>query len=119
MTTQEAKQIIMDDFMARYYQWMQDRIDLNDDDYGWKYGWQKSEKLMKLKDNLTAVAVFQKYIEPMRTDEKIEKQFGIERRIVWELSKEKFFSSSQKQWHMYYFISQQTAKEIYKLYKGK
>lgn len=110
----EAKELIKKDFMDRYNTWMQDRFDLNDHDYGWKYGWQKSEKLMSLKDNLTAVAMFQKYIYPVRRDEKFASEVGIAKEVVWELSHEKWLSSVQKKWELRYYINQKTAKEIWK-----
>lgn len=119
MKVPEAKEIIKKDFMDRYNTWMQDRFELNDHDYGWKYGWQKSEKLMSLKDNLTAVAMFQKYIYPVRRVEKFAREVGIEKEVVWELSTEKWLSSVQKKWELYYFISQKTAKEIWKEYHSK
>ena len=119
MTCNEAKDAIKKEFMSRYERWMLDRIELNDNDYGWKYGWQKSEKLMSLKDNLTAVAMFQKYIYPMRKVETLEKEIGVERKAIFELAREGWMSAVQRKWAMYYFVSQQRAKEIWKEAKGK
>lgn len=110
----EAREKIKAEFMARYNEWFADRINLSDHDYGWKYGWQKNEKLMSLKDNLTAVAMFQKYIYPVRDWEKMEKELGVSRQIIWALSREGFLSEQQRKWKTAYFISQKTAKEIWK-----
>lgn len=114
MTTSEAKEIIKKEFMDRYYTWMQDRFNLNDHDYGWKYGWCKSEKMLALKDNLKTVAIFHKYFYPNRRVERIEKELGIDRKIIWELSREKWISDCQHDWKTYYFVSQARAKEIWK-----
>lgn len=116
---EQAKEIFKSEFMERYDEWFMDRVELNDHDYGWKYGWQKSEKLLNLKDNLTAVAMFQKYIYPSRRDEKIEEQLGIEKQVVWALSSEGWLSSIQRNWKNLYFVNQQRAKEIWKEARGK
>lgn len=115
MNNEEAKAKIMSEFMDRYYQWMEDRFDLDDNDYGRKYGWQKSEKLMKLKDNLTAVTMFQKYIFSGKTESGWNKS-GIDSRTVWSLACEGWLSRSEGHYRRptFYYISQQRAKEIYK-----
>lgn len=115
MTNEEAKAKIVDEFMKRYDEWFKDRNDLNDKEYGKKYGWQKSERLMKLKDNLTAVTFFQKYIFSGKTYEGWEKS-GIDRKIVWALAREGWFSVNEGNYRRptYYYFSQQRAKEIYK-----
>lgn len=122
MTTKEAKEKIKAHFMEVYYEWMQDRVDLNDHDYGWKYGFQKSEKLMALKDNLTAVTYCQKYINSCYWDVDRWEKFGINRQIVWELAREGWLSE-QMYWKRgkktVYYLSQQKAKEIWKEAKGK
>lgn len=116
MTTEEAKAILKKAFIDKYNEWMRDRLELDAHDYGWKYGWQKSEKLMTLKDSIGAVTMFQKYIHATRRDIELEKEFGIDRRVIWDLTKEKWLSSVQKEWALYYFISQKTAKEIWREY---
>lgn len=121
MTTAEAKEAIKKEFMDRYEEWMRDRFDLDDWSYGRKYGWQKSEKLMTLKDNLTAIVFFQKYIFSGKTQEGWERS-GIDRKAVWALSgTEGWLSRSEGHYRRptFYFITQQRAKEIWKEYKGK
>ena len=120
MTIAEAKKAIKKEFMERYEQWMKDRFELNDHDYGWKYGWQKSEKLMSLKDNLTAVTFFQKYIFSGKTQEGWEKS-GVIRQAVWGLASEGWLSREDGHYKRptYYFVNQQRAKEIWKEARGK
>lgn len=121
MNTVEAKEAIKKEFMSRYEQWMLDRNDLDDYAYGRKYGWQKSEKLMSLKDNLTAVAFFQKYIFCGKTWEGWER-LGIDRKAVWALAgQEGWLSVNEGHYKRptYYYITQQRAKEIWKEAKGK
>ena len=119
MTLEETRATIKAEFMDRYDQWMKDRIELNDHDYGWKYGWQKTEKLMGLKDSLTAVVMFQQYIYPMRNADKLEKELGIDRKDIWRPASEKWLSEKQAKWNTFYYISQRVAKEIWKEAKGK
>lgn len=117
----DTKTRIKQEFMDRYAQWLSDRFDLNDHDYGWKYGWQKSEKLLNLKDNLQAVIFFQKYIFSGRYLPAWEKE-GYDRKEIWRLSREGFLSNKEySDWEAratgrtsFYYISQNTAKMIYK-----
>ena len=115
MNIEEAKAKIKSEFMGRYYQWLADRFDLDDNQYGQKYGWQKSEKLMKLNDNLTAVTMFQKYIFSGKTESGWCRS-GIDKREVWSLACEGWLSRSDGNYRRptFYYISQQRAKEIYK-----
>lgn len=119
----KAKEIIKKNFIDCYYEWMKDRTELNDHDYGMKYGWQKSDKLMNLKDNLTAVTFYQKYINSFYWDSnQWEKKFGIDRKIIWQLTIEKWLSEQMFWKHgksTVYYINQQRAKEIWKEAKGK
>lgn len=126
MTKEEARAEIQREFMERYDQWMVDRFELDDHDYGWKYGWTKSEKLMTLKDSIKAVTMFQKYIFSGRYLPKWEAK-GFERRVLWDLVKDGWLSedvawSSQairegkENW---IYISQRTAKEIWRAVRGK
>jgi len=114
MTKAEAKKMIMDEFMATYDQWLIDRYELSDHDYGWKYGWVKSEKLLTLKDNLSAVTMFQKYIFDAGRNMPHWEKAGYESRAIWELYCDGFLSYRQNKWDGTYFISQKTAKLIYK-----
>ena len=126
MTSAEAKARIKEEFMTIYYEWLNDRNELSEKDYGMKYGWQKSDKLMNLKDNLTAVTFFQKYIFTGRWLPAWEKM-GYERKAIWELNREGFLSYQMySNWTArhtgrtdFFFISQKTAKEIYKEAKVK
>lgn len=117
MTAAEAKVKISEEFMNKFYEWLEDEKNLSDHDFGWKYGWCKPKKLHK--DNLKAVTAFQTYIFcSYRNNEQWEKA-GYERRVIWELCHESFLSEKMEKWHTYYYISQRTAKQIYKEYKGK
>lgn len=121
MTTEEARDTIKMAFMERYEQWMKDRFELDEMTYGRKYGWQKSERLMGLKDNLTAVAFFQKYIFSGKTEEGWKAE-GVEPRALWALAGTEGWISRQEGHYKrptYYCITQQRAKEIWKEYKGK
>lgn len=114
-----AVETIKAEFMARYEEWLNDLRNLNDHDFGWKYGWQRSERTRNLKDNLTAVAIFQQYFYPMRTYEKLEKDVNVPRQIIWALARDGWISESTRDRKAYYFISQKRAKEIWKEAKGR
>lgn len=119
MNTNEAKEMIKREFMSRYETWLRDRFDLDENEYGKKYGWMKSDKLMNLKDNLTAVTFFQKYIFSGKTQEGWEKS-GIDRKLIWMLAGSEGWLSVQEGHYKrptYYYIKQQRAKEIWKEYK--
>lgn len=115
-----ARMAIKKEFMERYEIWMKDRNGLDDREYGKKYGWQKSERLMSLKDNLTAVTFFQKYIFSGKTEGGWQKG-GIEPKEIWALAQEGWLSREDGHYKnpTFYYISQQRAKEIWKEYKGK
>ena len=125
MTTAEAKEKICREFLDIYREWFADRTALSDMEYGKKYGWQKSERLMSLKDNLQAVTFFQQYIFTGRWLPAWEKA-GYDRNSIWELSREGFLSYKYySNWQArasgrtdFYYISQKTAKEIYKAAKA-
>ena len=119
MTAAEAREKICEEFMAIYAEWFEDRCKLSDHDYGQKYGWGKSEKLMNLKDNLTAVAFFHKYIfSAFRSTARWE-EVGYEKQAIWQLNREGFLSYTQEKWKSFYYISQATAKKIYRERKMK
>lgn len=115
MKHEEAKALIIKEVMERYEIWMKDRFELDDMAYGKKYGWQKSEKLMSLKDNLTAVTFFQKYIFCGKT-EAGWKESGIEPRTIWSLAAEGWLSRNDGHYKRptYYYLSQKMMKEIWK-----
>lgn len=121
MTAEQAravelgKEVIKKEFMSRYELWFKERTELDDNEYSRKYGWQKSERLMSLKDNLTAVAFFQKYIFSGATQQRWE-QLGVNRIAVWALAAEGWFSRQEGNHRRptWYYLSQQRAKEIWK-----
>ena len=116
MTIQDAKEAIKKEFIERYNQWLSDRTELSDQEYGKKYGWQKSERLMSLKDNLTAVAFFQKYIFCGKTVDGWERS-GIDKKAIWALAgQDGWLSVNEGHYRRptYYYITQQRAKEIWK-----
>lgn len=124
MTAAEARAKIENEFLERYHEWFEDRTALTDREYADKYGWMKSEVLMNLKDNLTAVAFFQKYIFSGRWMPAWVKA-GYDRNAIWQLSNEGFLSYQMYSNYMaratgktdFYYLSQKTAKEIYKAHK--
>ena len=124
MTTAEAKAKIKKEFIERFYQWLDDEKNLSPNDYGWKYGWQKGDVLHQ--DNLKSVMTFQKYMFSGRWLPDWEKA-GYDSRIIWDLNKEGFLSYQMySNWMArntgktdFFFMSQKTAKEIYKEYKQK
>lgn len=117
----DAKERIKKEYMDAYYEWLEDRFKLSDNEYGRKYGWGKSESVMKLKDSIKAVIVFQKYIFTGRWLPAWEK-VGYNRSDIWRLHREGFLSYQMySNWNAratnrtdFFFISQKTAKEIYK-----
>ena len=116
MTAVEAKEVIKEEFMERYKEWLKDIAELNDHDFGWKYGWQKSERTrLALKDNLNGVVQFQKYFYPIRKAESF-KALGIEKEVIWELVKEGWLSEKIGYWKnpSRYFVRQEIAKQIWK-----
>lgn len=118
MTTAEAKGIIKQDFMKRYEEWLTDLREMNDHDFGWKYGWCRTGKIKEAKDNLNGVATFQKYFDKMRTFMEF-KAIGIDRETASALAREKWLSEAREKWEVYYFVSQRVAKEIWKEAKSK
>ena len=126
MTTAEAKQAIKDEFIKRFYEWLDDEKNLSDNDFGRKYGWGRGENSSLHKDNLKGVACFQKYFFQGRYIQGWEK-VGYDRRAIWQLNHEGFlsyqyYSNSQAKAlgrTEFYYISQKTAKEIFKEWKGK
>lgn len=124
MTTAEAKEMIKAEFIKRFYEWLDDEKNLAPYDYGRKYGWQKGEILHK--DNMKSVLTFQKYMFSGRWLPGWVKE-GYDRKIIWALHHEGFLSFAEHYDWMsrqtgktdFYFISQKTAREIYKEYKAR
>lgn len=112
MTAAEAQERIKEEFIRRYYEWLDDERNLSDHDYGWKYGWLKGPEPHR--DNQKSVMVFQSYMFcAYRRAEDWEDQ-GIPRQLIWQLVREGFLSEELKKRTTYYFISQRTAKALYK-----
>ena len=112
-----AKERIKAEFIRRYYEWLDDEKNLSDHDYGWKYGWKKGDQPHK--DNQKSVVVFQSYMfSAYRLADEWEKA-GFNRRDIWQLASEGFLSERMHKWKTYYYISQRTAKEIYKEHKNQ
>jgi hypothetical protein len=126
MTLEEARKKIEQEFMNKYYEFLKDVTELNDKDFGRKYGVTLSEEGKKKysKDSQASVISFQKNIFCGRyLPHWIE--VGFEKHTIWQLHKIGFLSY---QWIYnsnaiamgrtdFYYISQATAKEIYKAYK--
>ena len=111
------------EFIAKYYEWRSDLLALNDHDYSWKYGYAKPTK--DIKDNLTGVHAFAKYIFSGRYLPAWEAA-GYSKSAIWELHSEGLLSLDyHSNWYSrathkeyFYYITQAKAKEIYKAYKS-
>lgn len=125
MEIKEAKLRIATEFIAKYREWLDDynNPEISDRDLGWKYGWRRSAET--LKDTQKTMLWFQghifsgKYILQWKKD-------GIDLQTLVELNRSGFlsydFCSSHRARMLgktdFYYISQKTAKEIYKAYKN-
>lgn len=115
----EAKAKIEQEFISLYYEWRKDIADMSEHDFGWKYGFGKPKK--EIKDNLSGVVCFQKYGFQGRWIQGWERA-GYDRFTIWELVKKGFLSCKEySNWQArasrcteWVFISQATAKQIYK-----
>lgn len=120
MTTTEARAQISEEFMSMFHGWLQDYAEMPDLDYGRKYGWQKNPEV-EAKDNIKSLVRFQKYIFAGRWLPEWEKK-GYDRKTIWDLNRDGFLSYQMySNWNArasgktdFYYISQKTAKEIYK-----
>lgn len=123
--TMAARKMISAEFIARYYRWLSDYVELNDHDYGWKYGWSKSKSKPVMKDSISSLMTFQRHMFSGRWLPDWEKA-GYDRKVIWQLARDGFLSNKEYwNWHArasghtsWYFISQETAKKIYKSYRG-
>lgn len=122
MNTQEAKERITKEFITRYTEWFNDKTNLSDREYGMKYIYCRTEKVIALKDNLTAVSYFQSHIYNGKWRyEWIAEGYDFD--IIKQLAHEGFLSYTQY-YNMhkhpdtaYAYISQKLAKQIYKDHK--
>lgn len=114
MTPAEAKATITAEFIRRYDEWFDDIANLPDYEYGKKYGWKKTDKVLAFKKNQASYIYFQSYIYCGYAEWTFWLRKGYDRDTLNALLEEKFLSSVQKKWVDYLFISQATAKQIYK-----
>lgn len=123
MTVAEAKERITTEFIEAFYEWLDD-LKLPIDEY-WKKGYtSRPREDVVVKDNLQGIVRFQKNIFCGRWL-KHWKEFGFTYYILTELEKEGFLSH-QQYWNRYkhpdtdfFYISQKTAKAIYKENKAR
>lgn len=112
MTQEEAKTRITSEFIARYDEWFADFKNLSDNEYAKKYGWYKSDKVKT--SNQESYIYFQKYIFCGYGEFAKWLRDGYDRDVILGLLDEKFLSSKVQKWTTYCFISQGTAKQIYR-----
>lgn len=120
MTTNEAKEKICAEFIDKFHEWISDYADMPDAEYGRKYGWQKNPEI-PAKNDMKSLMRFQKYIFSGMWLPAWEKA-GYERNVIWDLHREGFLSYQMySNWTArhtgrtdFYYISQKTAKDIYK-----
>ena len=128
MTIEEAKKKIELGFIERYYEFLKDvnEKEINDKDFGWKYGYVLTNDMKQKfsKDTQANLIWFQSHIFSGCWLPAWE-QSGFERNIIFELHRIGFLSYQWYRNYMarctgktdFYYISQATAKEIYKAYK--
>ena len=122
MTATEAKARIKREFVEGFLEWVSDYDALTNHEYGKKYGWQKSEKKPTL--TIKSLMAYQKYIFSGRWLPAWEKQ-GFDRKVLWELYETGFLSYQYySNWNArasgrtdFFYLSQQTAREIWKEYQ--
>jgi hypothetical protein len=124
MEIKEAKLKIATEFITKYREWLSDynNPDMSDHDFGWKYGWRRSEKAAK--DLQKSMLWFHghifsgKYLNQWKAD-------GIDLETLKELNRQGFLSydccTSNRARMLgkvdFWYINQNTAKAIYKEYK--
>lgn len=129
MTTLEARKKIEQEFISKYYEFLEDMKNTKVDDmeFGRKYGFffKDQTRIEKYrKDNQTTLMYFQREVFCGRWSQKWNAE-GIDNRTLWELKEEGFLSYKYySNWNArslgcqeFYYINQKTAKEIYKVYK--
>lgn len=123
MTATEAREKISKEFIDSYYEFLEDLNTLDVQAFGRKYGIGYSDKTPKT-DCVRAVMNFQKYVFAGRYINAWEK-VGYDKQIIWELHRDGFLSHDYNtSWEArqlgrqdFYYLSQKTAKEVYKKYK--
>ena len=124
MTTIEAKQMIGKELIDSFEEWRKDYDEMEDTAFGKKYGWGKGEN--KPKDTFESLKHFMDLIFGGRWLPLWVKA-GYPRDVIIELAREKWLSYQEySNWNArhtgrteWYYISQRTAREIWKAYKGK
>ena len=130
MTIEESRNKIEQEFINRYYEFLKDvnEKEENNRDFGWKYGWVLTDSMKKKfsKDTQANMIWFHGHIFSGRWLPQWEKA-GYDRKILSELHRIGFLSYKYySNWNAratgkenLYFISQATAKEIYKFHKAQ
>lgn len=122
MTTIEAKEKISRELMDSFNEWLKDWDEMTDYDFMRKYTYGKGKE--KPKYNFEALKVFMDYEFGGRYLPGWVKE-GYPREVIIQLRNEKWLSYQEySNWHAratgrtdWFFISQRTAKEIWKQYK--
>ena len=129
MTIEEARKKIEQEFIDRYYEFLEDMKNTKEEDkeFGRKYGFYfvDAERIKKYrKDNQTTLMYFQREVFCGRWSQKWNAE-GIDNRTLWALKESGFLSykyycnrnARATGCQEFYYINQATAKEIYKAYK--
>lgn len=122
MTTIEAKGKISLELMDSFREWLRDWDELTDSEFGTKYNYGKGQ--IKTKYNFEGLKHFMDYEFCGRWLPHWIKE-GYPREVIWDLHREKWLSFQEySNWHAratgrtaFYYISQRTAREIWKEYK--
>lgn len=123
MNKEEAKAKITAEFITRYNQWLEDKDNLPEIDYARKYP-TYSERIRTLKDNFTAVAYFQSNVYNGKWKYQWVNE-GYDFSDLMQLVREGFLSITEYT-NRYkhpdtarFYLSQKTAKEIWKQDRNK
>ena len=124
MTTTEARARISEEFMSRFHEWLGDYAEMPEREYARKYGYGKNHEI-EARNDMKSLIRFQKYIFQGFYDYQWVK-LGYEKHTLWELKKDGFLSYQMySNWEAratgktdFYYISQKTAKEIFKTSKA-
>ena len=122
MTTIEAKEMISRELIDSFLEYLKDWDEMENFDFGRKYGWQKGKTKPEM--NFEGMKHFMNYIFNGRWLPLWVKA-GYPRETIIDLCREGWLSEKHySNWNAratgrtdYYFISQRTAREIWKAYK--
>jgi len=122
MTTMEAKEMISRELMDSFREWISDFDVLSDYDFARKYTYGKGKE--KPKYTFEYLKHFMDYEFGGRWLPHWIKE-GYPREVIWDLHREAWLSYQEySNWHAratgrteWYYISQRTAREIWKAYK--